>query len=281
MALSPAEIRRRTVFQAAFLRRLGGPQPLRLLFDHLPGISLSIKDRGSRVVFASRSILEKFGMKEEIEIVGTTDLDRYPPHLAEIFLAGDREVMEAGRPLLDRVEVWYNPQGAVDWCVVTKLPLRDPRGAVIGVMMTMRPWAGSPKQLLPARGIGPVVERIRRAPGEVPPVRTLARQAGLSARQLQRRFRELFGVGVKEFVMRARIHASAEAILAGAAPIAEIALDAGFYDQSSFTRHFRRRTGMTPSLYRRRFARGATPSGSAPAGGPPSPATPGPSAPGA
>ncbi|MBV8880626.1 MAG: PAS domain-containing protein, partial [Planctomycetaceae bacterium] len=142
MQISPSELRRRRALQAAFLRRLGGPQPLRAIFDHLPGVSFSVKDRESRVIFAGRPILEKFGMKDELEIVGTTDRDRYPAHLAEVFLAGDREVVALGRAVIDRAEVWYNAQGALDWCLVTKLPLRDRRGAVIGLMAAMRPWPG-------------------------------------------------------------------------------------------------------------------------------------------
>jgi AraC-like DNA-binding protein len=251
MPLSAAEARRRKAFQAAFFRRLGGPQPLRAMFDYLPELAFSVKDRRSRVVWASRPILAKFGMSDVLEIVGTTDRDRYPARLADVFLAGDREVMERGAPLVNRLEVWYNAQGALDWCVVTKLPLRDPRGAVIGVMMVMRPWRGSRRHLVPASGVGRVVEQIRRSPGEPHRVPALARQAGLSARQLQRRFVELFGVGVKEFVTRARLQAAADALLSGDSPIATVAIDCGFYDQSAFTRQFRRRTGMTPERYRR------------------------------
>jgi AraC-like DNA-binding protein len=250
MPLAPAEARRRKAFQDAFFRRLGGPQPLRAMFDHLPETAVSIKDRRSRVVWASRSILRKFGMGDVLEIVGTTDRDRYPARLAEVFLAGDREVMARGRPIVDRLEVWYNAQGALDWCVVTKLPLRDPRGTVVGVVMAMRPWRGGRRELLPASGIGREVERIRRSPGEPHPVPALAREAGLSPRQLQRRFVELFGVGVKEFVTRARVQAAADALRSTDAPISSIALDFGFYDQSAFTRQFRRRTGLTPSRYR-------------------------------
>src|SRR5579863_7465057 len=62
MTLSAGELRRRRAFQAAFLGRMGGPQPLRELFDHLPEVSFSLKDAQSRVVCASRAVLDKFGM---------------------------------------------------------------------------------------------------------------------------------------------------------------------------------------------------------------------------
>ncbi len=235
-------------FQAAFFRKLSGAKPLMAMFDAL-GLAFTVKDVESRVVCASRPVLEKFGMSSESKIVGTTDRDRYPARMAEVFRKSDREVVESGRPVLGRLEVWYNAEGALDWCTVTKLPLRDGRGKVVGVMMAMRPWRGAPREL--GASLGGVVERIRRAPGEPHRVSTLAREAGMSARQLQRRFGESFGVGVKEFILRARIQAAAEALRSTSAPIAEVALDSGFYDQSAFTRQFRRRTGLTPQRYRR------------------------------
>lgn len=233
-------------FQKAFFRKLGGEAPLRAMFDAL-GLAFAVKDAESRVVFASRPILEKFGLTEA-QIVGTTDRDRYPARLAEIFRRSDREVVESGRPVIDRLEVWYDATGALGWCQVTKLPLRDRRGKVLGVMMAMRPWGG--RRPL-GSGLDVLVERIRRKPGEAQRVSGLARAAGLSARQLQRRFVESFGVGVKEFVTRARIQAAAGLLRSTSRPITEIALDCGFYDQSAFTRAFRRRTGLTPQRYRR------------------------------
>jgi len=216
------------------------------MFDAL-NLACVVKDVGSRVIWASRPVREKFRLSEAA-IVGTTDRDRYPERLAEVFRKSDLEVVESGRPILDRLEVWYDAQGALDWCVVTKLPLRNRRGRVIGLIAAMRPWGGRRELGGELRG---VVERIRRNPGDAHRASELARRAGLSPRQLRRRFLELFGVGLKEFVTRARVKAAAELLRGTSRPISEIALDCGFYDQSAFTRAFRRRAGMTPERYRR------------------------------
>jgi len=40
-------------------------------------------------------------------------------------------------------------------------------------------------------------------------------------------------------------------LTAGDAPLAEVALRAGFADQSHFTREFRRHVGVTPAAFRR------------------------------
>jgi AraC-like DNA-binding protein len=49
--------------------------------------------------------------------------------------------------------------------------------------------------------------------------------------------------------MKCRIRAASEALRAGNEPIIAISQRLGFCDQSNFTQHFRRHTGLTPSAY--------------------------------
>lgn len=237
--------------QAAFFQRLSADQPLRALFDHLGEVAFCIKDRASRVMCANRAVLAKFGLQHEHQIIGTTDADRYPARLAEIFRASDREVMERGEPVLDRLEVWYTPEGALDWCVVTKLPLRDRRGAVIGVMMVMRPWTGARRRLSADESVSGIVEAIRDEPGRPWRVAALARRMHCTPRHLHRRFLAEFGIGAKEFILRTRIQAAAELLRNHDHSLGDIASTCGFHDQSAFTRTFRAHTGLTPQRFRR------------------------------
>ena len=54
---------------------------------------------------------------------------------------------------------------------------------------------------------------------------------------------------------RARIRLASKMLLTTMAPIARIALSAGFSDQSHLTRAFSRSLGLSPAGYRRTFAR--------------------------
>ncbi|TXT33249.1 MAG: AraC family transcriptional regulator [Planctomycetota bacterium] len=116
-----------------FFERMGGPQQFQQLFEHLPGVSFFVKDRQSRMICASQPFWEHLGAKSEAEIVGKTDDDFFPPHAADHFKRDDQLVMTTGRPLIGRVELWYNEQRVLDWFVTNKLPVRDTRGEVIGV----------------------------------------------------------------------------------------------------------------------------------------------------
>ena len=81
-------------------------------------------------------------------------------------------------------------------------------------------------------------------------VEDLARIAGLSSLQLSRAFRREHARTPYAFVLEIRI-AHAKALLGAGEAIADVAADAGFADQSHFTRHFRRVVGMTPREYLR------------------------------
>jgi AraC family transcriptional regulator len=80
---------------------------------------------------------------------------------------------------------------------------------------------------------------------------TLSDLAGVSREHLSRAFRRQYGCTIGEFIRRLRL-ARAEYVLRSTdQPIVEVALGAGFCDQSHLTREFRRRNDMTPGAYRR------------------------------
>lgn len=78
----------------------------------------------------------------------------------------------------------------------------------------------------------------------------IATAVGAHPVQLARQFRRTFGCSVGEYVRRARVDFACRA-LRTSAPLSEIAFDAGFADQSHFSRVFKRVTGRTPGEYRR------------------------------
>jgi AraC family transcriptional regulator len=57
-------------------------------------------------------------------------------------------------------------------------------------------------------------------------------------------------MSVGTYLRRLRLDWCADRLVTTKIPLAEIALRAGFADQSHFTRTFRRYTGVTPRAYR-------------------------------
>lgn len=79
----------------------------------------------------------------------------------------------------------------------------------------------------------------------------LAARVGLSPAHLARSFRAAVGVPPHTYQMAARVRLARTLLNAGASP-ADVALRAGFADQSHLTRVFKRVVGVPPGAYRRR-----------------------------
>jgi PAS domain S-box-containing protein len=100
------------------------------LVETLP-LNVFRKDRDGQFTFANQRFCQSVGRTLE-ELVGKTDHDFYPPHLADKYRNDDRAVME-GRTTLDLVEEHVAPAGEKKMYVqVIKTPVLDSRGAVLG-----------------------------------------------------------------------------------------------------------------------------------------------------
>jgi AraC family transcriptional regulator len=93
-------------------------------------------------------------------------------------------------------------------------------------------------------------ELLRERVGEAVGLSELADAVGVNAAHLARVFRARYGVSVGEYGRRLRLDWAAAEIARDERPIAEIAVEAGFADQSHFTRLFRRHVGTTPARFR-------------------------------
>jgi AraC-like DNA-binding protein len=237
--------------QSSFFAQLADPQALRLMFEHLPEVYFFVKDRDSRLIAASSNILSRLGMKHEHEFVGKLDSEVFPPHVAAEYREDDLRVFRSGKPLIHRLELWYDPTRTLDWCLTTKVPLFGAKGKVIGLMgITKRDADRSALQ--PHSDVERAKAYLRANTGRVITTAELAAKIGVSKRSLNRKVNEALGISPYELTLRLRVQAAAEALVKDTASIAEVALAHGFCDQSTFTQHFRKRMGTTPRQFRLR-----------------------------
>jgi PAS domain S-box-containing protein len=93
--------------------------------------SIILKDSDFRFVAANQAFCRGLGLTEG-DILGKTDFDLYPPHLAEKYRADDRRVIAEGRRL--ELEEQNPRNGAICTVRVVKTPARDGQGRPAGVL---------------------------------------------------------------------------------------------------------------------------------------------------
>ena len=87
----------------------------------------------------------------------------------------------------------------------------------------------------------------------------IASSVNLSQYHFSRVFHAATGEPPRRYLTRLRIDAARRQLSRGRSPVAEIARSCGFTTAGSFRAAFLRQTGLSPTAYRARFSRSATP----------------------
>jgi transcriptional regulator GlxA family with amidase domain len=85
------------------------------------------------------------------------------------------------------------------------------------------------------------------------PVALLARQAGMSRRNFDRRFREITGNAALTWLTHQRVLRAQQLLEATRLPVEEVARRCGFSSAAALRQHFKRLTGTAPAAYRTTF----------------------------
>jgi AraC-like DNA-binding protein len=132
-------------------------------------------------------------------------------------------------------------------------PQASARLATETSLMTLRKALDDrPPRSLPPAPVSRAVEILQDDPARALSLVDLSALVGLSRFHFLRSFRSATGLAPHAFQVQARLHLARRLILAGQ-PLAAVAVECGFADQSHLTRLFTRSYGMTPGRYARNF----------------------------
>jgi AraC family transcriptional regulator len=95
-----------------------------------------------------------------------------------------------------------------------------------------------------------VVEYIEEHFDAGPTLEQMAAVARVSPYHFARQFKTATGLPPHEYVIARRVERAKQFLQGGDLSLAEVAAQAGFWDQSQFSRHFKRLVGVTPGQFR-------------------------------
>jgi diguanylate cyclase (GGDEF)-like protein/PAS domain S-box-containing protein len=92
------------------------------------------KDKDSRIRFCSQTLADITGHKHWREMIGKHDSEIFPEETARIYAEEELPLFRDGIPLLNRIDPYYDEQGAQGWVSTNKWPVFDPdEKTVIGL----------------------------------------------------------------------------------------------------------------------------------------------------
>jgi diguanylate cyclase (GGDEF)-like protein/PAS domain S-box-containing protein len=112
-------------------------QKLQLVLDTVPQ-RVFWRDMSGAYLGANRRLLEEAGLERVEQIVGLTDDDMPWREFAQRYRGEDLQVIRSGQPLLNVQQSIQHPDGTVTWHEVSKVPLRDGEGTVVGLLGVAR-----------------------------------------------------------------------------------------------------------------------------------------------
>lgn len=157
-------------------------------------------------------------------------------------------------PVLDDAEL-FSAWGELHQAFVSGAPAKSKQALLLaclhGLVSRHADAEPAPPNVTHAQGnpaVARACRRIEASEGQWVPLAELAELAGLSPHHFSRVFKAATGLPPHRYQMQQAVE-RAKALLCKGASICQAALEAGFADQSHFSRRFREFTGATPRQY--------------------------------
>jgi len=236
-----------------FFQNNGLGDYIALVFDDLPEFLYFVKDTNLRLVAINDRLARKIEVEDKRSIIGMTDYDYLPKHMADAYKEDDLWVLEHGESIRGKVELVTRGKGFVDWSRTTKSPLRNREGEVVGIIGVTCPFERGVSGREAQDSLGVALTMMHESFNENIPVQKLADASHMSISSFVRGFKKIYDMTPKEYMRHLRVQEACHKLAQSTMSLAEISSECGYSDQSHFSREFLRVMKETPKHYRGRF----------------------------
>lgn len=237
--------------QHAFLKQMGVKQ-LITMFDLLPGVLFWIKDINHIFMHANQAFIEHKKVKGLEQIIGKSDFDFSPSHIAKQFIQDDDKIL-SGQQVTERLEMNMSQSGDTAWYATSKRPIMNSNNQIIGSYGITRHLHEQTMALTGVDAVKEPVDYIRKNYQQHFSIDELANVAHLSVSALERRFKKYLVKTPTQFINEVRLENARRLLVETNIPIAQVGEDTGFTDHSYFSKQFRLFFGELPSDFRKNY----------------------------
>lgn len=236
--------------RSEFFKSLATPTYIETLLDPVSDIVFALKTRDGIYLSVNEAWVKRCGLKHKSEALGRVARDLFPPQMAARYEAQDKKLLSTGMPIVDSLDLIVMADGKAGWCLSNKVPLLDDKKKIIGIATFSKDLIDPSRAGLIDAAFAEVIDYIQSHYDEQMRIETLAKKAGLTASQFERRMKRVFHISCAQFITKTRIDAALQSLINTDIPAGQIAMDCGWYDHAAFSRQFKQVTGLTPSEFR-------------------------------
>ena len=106
---------------------------LQTLVDLVPDY-LWVKDKDGKFLVANKALAADWNFEDPSQMIGRDDFEHHSLDISEEFRRCEIEVMNTGKPMIDREEFMLNAAGADKWILTTKVAFRNSKNEIDGVV---------------------------------------------------------------------------------------------------------------------------------------------------
>lgn len=234
-----------------FLKQISTEQ-LVAMFDLVPNMLCWIKNSNSEFMYGNQYFLSHLGVNSLEQVMGKTDYDFSPKHIAKQFVVDDQKVMK-GCSVNERLEINTLVSGDIAWFITSKYVLTNNENVVIGTFGLSKHLNKSHASTSSMDAVKIPVDFIRENYQRSITVKDIAQLSHLSISALERRFKKHLGLTPKQFINQIRLENARRLLIETQLPIAQIAHETGFTDNSYFTRQFMKYFEELPTTLRKQY----------------------------
>ena len=219
------------------------------LLDDVPHVMFCAKDLSGAYLAVNQAFADRAGARGADDVVGRYVEDLFDPELAASYARQDAELWSTRRPLRNQLELISRPDGTLGWYVTTKVLITevDGKAFLASVSVDLRAAGDAPTA---HSGVAAAVAYVREHCTDQVRVGDVAAAASMSVVQLERATRRIVGLSLRQLLVRFRVEHAIGLLATTGLTLSDIAGQCGYYDQSAFTRQFRRVVGVSPGAYR-------------------------------
>lgn len=213
------------------------------------------KDINGKIISLNSFMLSIYGVDNKKKVLGKTDADFFPSHIAKSIINDDIKVLNEGKTILDRIEMVPFIDFKTYWLKTSKYPILNDAREVIGLIGITSKLKESGRFDFKNKKLVRVLNYMEENIDKKISLDALCDITSMSKTSLLRHFKEDFGISPMAYLKKVRLHLACKMLLNSDKDLLSIAYDCGYYDQSHFNKDFKSMLEVTPKKYKSRFGK--------------------------